>query len=130
MESMKSKAILAVPGLAALAVLFSAQTLSAAPGPDGATLFRQRCQSCHSVDPAKTTPLGPNLSGVVGRKAASTKFNYSPALKQSNVTWNRANLDRFLTGPGRMVPGTRMVVVVSDPTQRAAILDYLGRSGR
>ena len=104
--------------------------LAATPGPDGGALFRQRCQSCHSVTPGKTTPLAPNLAGVVGRKAAETAFNYSPALKASNLTWTRANLDRFLTAPMRMVPGTRMVISVPDPQQRAAILDFLGRAGR
>lgn len=107
------------------AALISAIAPAAAAGPDGAALFRQRCASCHSVDPAKKSPLGPNLSGIVGRKAAASQFNYSPALKNSNLTWNRANLDRFLSGPSRMVPGTRMVITVSDPAQRAAILNYL-----
>lgn len=97
--------------------------------PDGGALFRQRCASCHSVAPGQRTPLGPNLSGVVGRKAAATPFaTYSPALKNSNLTWTRANLDRFLAAPTRMVPGTRMVVMLSDAQQRAAVLDYLARA--
>lgn len=107
------------------AALVPALAPAAAAGPDGAALFRQRCASCHSVAPGKASPLGPNLSGVVGRKAAVAQFNYSPALKNANVTWTRANLDRYLSGPARMVPGTRMVITVSDPAQRAAILDYL-----
>ncbi len=96
--------------------------------PDGATLFRQRCASCHSVTPGKNTPLAPNLAGVVGRKAGAATFNYSAALKASNIVWNRANLDRYLAGPTRMVPGTRMVIAVPNPQQRAAILDYLART--
>jgi cytochrome c len=72
--------------------------------------------------------VGPNLAGVVGRKAASTAFNYSPALKASGLTWTRANLDRFLTGPARMVPGTRMSVVMSDAAQRAAVIQYLSQA--
>ena len=107
------------------AALLPAITPAVAAGPDGAALFRQRCASCHSVDPAKKSPMGPNLSGVVGRKAAASQFNYSQALKNSNLTWNRANLGRFLSGPARMVPGTRMLITVSDPAQRAAILNYL-----
>jgi cytochrome c len=66
----------------------------------------------------------------MGRKAAATAFNYSAALKNSKLVWDRANLDRFLASPPRMVPGTRMVVPVSDPEQRAAILDFLSRAGR
>ncbi len=91
----------------------------------GATLFAQRCQSCHTATAGQRAVLAPNLAGVVGRKAASTTFNYSPALKASNLTWTRANLDRFLTSPMRMVPGTRMVIAIPDAQQRAAVLDYL-----
>lgn len=98
---------------------------AAAPGPSGETLFRQRCQSCHSVTQGRNSPLGPSLIGVAGRKAAATPFNYSRALKASNLTWNRATLDRFLAAPTRTVPGTRMVIAVSDGAQRAALISYL-----
>jgi cytochrome c len=96
-----------------------------AAGPDGAALFRQRCASCHSVDPAKPALLAPHLKGVVGRKAASTQFRYSQPLKNANLIWTKANLDKYLTAPAKMVPGTRMVISISDPAQRKAVLDYL-----
>ncbi|MEJ5976901.1 c-type cytochrome [Novosphingobium sp. PS1R-30] len=110
-------------------IVVVASTLFAMPAvaadkPDGEAVFRQRCQSCHGT-PQRPSPLGPNLTGVVGRKAAATPFAYSPALKASGLTWNRATLDRFLTAPGRAVPGTRMVISLTDPAQRAAVLDYL-----
>ena len=108
-----------------LALLMLVATPSfAADKPDGTVLYRQRCASCHGA-PDRPSTLAPNLTGVVGRKAASTAFNYSAALKASGLTWNRANLDRFLTAPARMVPGTRMVIGVTDPAQRAALLDHL-----
>lgn len=80
------------------------------------------------MEAGKKSPLGPNLSAVVGRKAASTDFKYSPALKGSNLAWTPANLDRFLTAPTRMVPGTRMVMAIADQTQRKAVIDYLKQS--
>jgi cytochrome c len=116
--------------LAPAAVLLACATMLPAQNaahPDGSALFRQRCGSCHSVAPSQRAVLAPNLAGVVGRKAGSTSFTYSPALKNSNLTWTRANLDRFLTAPARMVPGTRMVVMISDAQQRAAVLDFLTR---
>lgn len=91
----------------------------------GAALFKARCQTCHSVDPAKRSPLGPNLAGLAGRKAASTDFNYSPALKKSGLTWDKATLDKFLTAPFKVVPGTRMVMAVPSDTQRADLVAYL-----
>jgi cytochrome c len=124
-------ATLIAPSLMGAALLSTASALPAAgPVPDGALLFQQRCAACHTVAPGGRAGLAPSLSGLVGRKAASTQFNYSPALKASKLTWTRANLDRYLTGPGQMVPGTRMVISISDPAQRAAILNFLARPSR
>ena len=124
---MMRKALLLGP----TALIATASALSAAvPAPDGAMLFQQRCAACHTVTPAGRAVLAPNLAGLLNRKAASTAFNYSAALKASNLTWTRPNLDHFLAGPGQMVPGTRMVISVSDPAQRAAILNFLARPAR
>ena len=123
---MNRKFLFLIPALTLLgmAAALPAQT---APRPDGATLFRQRCASCHNLTPGAKAVLAPSLVGVLNRKAASTAFNYSPALKASNLTWNRATLDRYIAAPGRTVPGTRMVISVSDAAQRAAILDFIAR---
>ena len=91
----------------------------------GARLFAQRCQTCHSVNPAQKATIGPNLAGLAGRKAAATSFAYSPALKKSTLTWDSATLDKFLAGPFRLVPGTRMVMSVPDSKQRADLVAYL-----
>lgn len=126
-DTMISKMVgtLALPAIVA-GVLASLQPAAAAPPqPNGETLFRQRCQACHSASADKRSPLGPNLSGVVGRKAGSTDFRYSPALKASGLTWNRQTLDRFLAAPTKAVPGTRMVVAVPDGAQRSALIGYL-----
>lgn len=96
----------------------------AAPAPaDGGTIFRQRCQMCHGATSPRT--LGPTLAGVVGRKAASTTFAYSPALKKSGLTWTPATLDKFLTAPTKLVPGTKMAVTMPDKAQRDALIKYL-----
>jgi cytochrome c len=105
-----------------------AAAVSAAPAPaSGEVLFNQRCKVCHSAQAGKPSPLGPNLAGVVGRKAGTATFAYSPALKAAGVVWTKPNLDKFLTAPTKMVPGTRMVMAVSDPAQRKALVDYLAK---
>jgi cytochrome c len=126
---MVRKIYLTVP-VAAFAAMVSTIPAASAPAIDGGALFRQRCGSCHNMTPGARALLAPSLVGVVGRKAASTTFNYSAALRASNLTWTRANLDRYLTAPGQMVPGTRMVIGVSDAAQRAAILNYLTKPTR
>ena len=115
---------------AAAIALFGAALIGsvalAQPAPSGETLFKQRCSICHSVDPATPSTLGPLLAGVVGRKAASTAFpGYSAALKKSGLTWTPAKLDTFLAGPSKLVPGTRMSVILSDAAQRTGIVRYL-----
>ena len=111
--------------IAALAPMASADA-----APDGGTLFKQRCQGCHAVAPGQPAYVAPNLAGVVGRKAAATNYPYSEALKASKLVWTKANLDKFLAGPQQMVPGTRMIIRVSDPAERAAIVDFLASTGR
>ncbi len=91
----------------------------------GGAIFAQRCQMCHGNTGSAASGIGPNLYGVVNRKAGATAFAYSPALKGSNLIWDRATLDRFLSGPGKLVPGTKMPVSISDPAERASIVTYL-----
>jgi len=90
----------------------------------GKAVFTQ-CTACHVYKPGQTGVAAPNLYGVVGRKAASTPFAYSAALKASKLTWDPVTLSTFLKAPGKLVPGTRMVVAVTNDTQRANLIAYL-----
>ena len=88
----------------------------------GAALFEDRCVMCHV---AAGGGQGPSLAGVFGRKAGSAPgFHYTPALKASGVTWSAPELDRFLAGPGKAMPGTAMAVTIRDPRQRADLIAY------
>eukprot|EP01030_Chromulinospumella_sphaerica_P022329 gene22329-22304_t len=40
-------------------------------------------------------------------------------------TWTTANLDAYLAKPAATVPGTKMLVGVANPEQRAAVIAYL-----
>jgi cytochrome c len=95
----------------------------------GLQTFRQRCQTCHSVEPGARSLLGPNLYGVFNRAAGTSEFRYSPALKQSGLTWTRKNLDKFIASPMKAVPGARMAVGLPSAEQRAAVIDYLSKTG-
>ncbi len=108
-----------VPATLLTAAAAQAQT------PAGDQIFKQRCQMCHSVKAGAPAGIAPNLAGVVGRKAGSTAFAYSPALKASKIVWTKAILDSYLAAPAKVVPGTRMVVAVSDAGQRGALINYL-----
>jgi cytochrome c len=113
----------------ALAAALAVSSAAFAQSDPGEAQFNQRCKVCHVVTPGGAAgPIAPNLRGVVGRKAASTAFKtYSPALKASNLVWSSANLDKFLAAPAKVVPGTRMVIAVSDAAQRKAIIAWLAK---
>jgi len=118
------KIVLAAALLSPIALPLS--TLRAAPGSaDGAAVFKQRCVMCHGNVAGKRSPLGPNLVGVVGRKAGTGDYIYSPAMKGSGIVWDQASIVKYLAGPIRMVPGSRMPTSVTDANQRAALAAYL-----
>ncbi len=109
---------------AVLAVLLAlAASPAFAQAGAGAETFEDRCAMCHVVGGGGQ---GPSLTGVVGRRAGSLPgFRYTPAMKGSGLTWTPANLDRFLTNPGAIVPGTAMPVRLNDAAQRTAVIHYL-----
>ena len=94
---------------------------------NGKTTFNTMCGICHSVQETGGPNQGPNLPGVVGRKAASVPDFplYSPALKDSKITWNKKTLDKFLVNPMAKVPGTLMPMQIDDAKTRADVIAYL-----
>ena len=89
----------------------------------GEAAFLQ-CKVCHQL---AQNGIGPQLHGVVGRKAGTIPdFNYSQANKKSGITWTPEKLFQFIERPQRVVPGTKMTFAgVSDAQKRADIIAYL-----
>jgi cytochrome c len=85
------------------------------------------CQSCHSLDKAAASKLGPPLYGVVERKIASVEgFAYSGALQEKSGNWTFEELDRFLANPKSFANGTKMTYAGErDAAKRAGIILYL-----
>ena len=93
----------------------------------GSGIFQSQCAMCHGVTPG-ANGIGPSLAGVYGKPAASVAagYEYSPALKGANLTWNDATLDNFLTAPQSAVPGTKMPYAgLPDAADRADVIAYL-----
>lgn len=85
------------------------------------------CPTCHSVTTSDALMVGPNLVGVVGRKAGTTKSLMGPSdnLKNYGVTWTTETLNEFLADPNAKAPGTAMIGILPDPQQRADVIAYL-----
>ena len=108
------------------AALLTATAAQAADANNGKVVFG-RCAVCHTVAKGGPNGLGPNLFGVVGRKAASLpNFMYSGALKASGITWTPDKLKAWISGPARLVPGTKMAFGgISNPQQVDDVVAYL-----
>lgn len=91
----------------------------------GKIVFLQ-CKTCH-VREEGVNRIGPSLAGVVGRAAGTVAgFNYSPANKNSGITWTPEKLFQYLENPQRVVPGTKMAFAgLSKPQDRADVIAYL-----
>jgi cytochrome c len=115
------------PVLLGAAIAFAATAAMAADAKQGQMMFRAECGVCHQGGPGDGEGgQGPSLNGVVGRKAGTLAgFPYTPALKTSGLVWTQENLDRFLTDPSKLVPGTAMPISVPDTKTRQDLIAYL-----
>ncbi len=119
--------IRAIALAALLAAAASASTSALASDPEaGHAVFKSQCSTCHSPVAGKNA-VGPSLFGVVGRKSGQVEgFHYSAANKSANLTWDEATLDKYLTSPKTVVPGTIMTYAgVKDDAKRADLIAYL-----
>ncbi len=108
------------PAPAASSAAAAATPVAAAPA-----AFNQ-CKVCHAVEKGKHG-IGPSLAGIYGTKAGDIPgFEFSSAMEESGLVWNEANLDRYLTDPRAVVPGTKMSFGgMKDAAKRKEVIDYL-----
>src|SRR5688500_9375438 len=99
-----------LPLAAALALGLAAPAV-AQDAAAGQRVFNQ-CRACHTVERGGRSAVGPNLHGVVGRKAAAVEgFRYSPDMRskaEGGLTWDETNLRAYLTNPKAVVPAGSM----------------------
>ena len=117
---------------ATLLAAFSGSALAAGDAAKGAEVFKSTCGICHQIGPGAKTLVGPELNGVVGRKAASTSYPmYSDVMKtlgNFGVVWTEENLDTWITNPKAMIPDSMMALAfpgVPDAGTRADIIAFL-----
>jgi cytochrome c len=102
--------ILPVASFAAL-LLGGVTQASAQDAAAGQRVYNQ-CRACHTIDQGGRNAVGPNLHGVVGRKAGAIEgFRYSASMKEKaegGLTWDEANLRAYLANPKAVVPAGSM----------------------
>ncbi|GAC1343585.1 MAG: c-type cytochrome [Acetobacteraceae bacterium] len=97
-----------------------------AAAPDGATLFKRQCGTCHTVSATEPARQGPHLAGVVGRPIGSVPgYKYTAGYSTAGANWDEERLDRYLTNPQAMFPGSSMLYKQANAGVRKSIIDYL-----
>ena len=123
---------LALGALLALAPIAGAKAQAGDPEA-GKRVFNQ-CSACHTTNEGGPNRVGPNLHGVVGRKAGSKEgFRYSAPMKQKGeegLVWTEESLTPYLRNPREVVPGTIMAYPgLRNEKQLSDLIAYLKQQG-
>ena len=96
----------------------------------GEVVFK-KCMTCHSVGEGAKNKIGPELNGLQGRKSGSVEgYNYSPANKNSGITWDEATFKEYIKDPKAKIPNTKMIFVgIKNEKEADDLWTYLGQFG-
>jgi cytochrome c len=109
-------------------VICSGHDASATGNAARGEVLYQGCQDCHSIE---KNDVGPMHRGVVGRTSGTVSgYDYSSALRNAKIVWTEENLDKWLTEPQQLVPGTKMFYDVANPQDRADLIAFLKERAR
>jgi cytochrome c len=113
-------------GMAALSIAPSYAQDAAA----GEKTFAQ-CRACHQIGPTAKNGVGPVLNGLIGRKAGTVEgYTYSPANKNSGITWDEATFREYIKDPKAKIPGTKMIFPgIKDDKRIDDLIAYLKQFG-
>jgi cytochrome c len=96
----------------------------------GERVFNQVCKACHTVDAGGASTTGPNLHGLIGRKAGTVKgYEYSAAMTKSGIVWDDQSLAEYLKDPKARVPDGKMVLAgIKQQMQLDDLIAYLKKA--
>ena len=112
----------------AAGLMIAAPAVASAQDAEAGKKVFTKCAPCHSIGPGATNKVGPNLSGVIGRKAGTEAgFNYSDAMKNAGWVWDADIFKEYVADPKKKVPGNKMLFPgVKDELEREDLAAYIG----
>jgi cytochrome c len=118
----------------ALGIVFAFAPIAGAKAQAGDPAAGQRvfnqCMACHTIQQGQPNRVGPNLHGVIGRRAGSIEgFRYSANMKQlgeGGHTWNEETLRPYLQNPKAVLPqGTMAFPGIRNEQQLSDVIAYV-----
>ena len=92
----------------AAALLMQPHFATAQDAAAGEKVFN-KCRACHQIGENAKNGVGPQLNGLIGRKAGTVEgFNYTEANKNSGLVWDEATFREYIKDPKAKIPGTKM----------------------
>jgi len=115
-------------------ILIAIPLIATSPGGDpvkGRQVYVQ-CQACHKLDSSGKSTVGPNLYGVLDRRAGELRgYPYSPAMAADKRKWTPAALEEYLSAPRKAIPGNRMPYGgLRNAEDRRNLIAYIGSVSR
>jgi len=94
---------------ATLAIVVAAPSFAQAQDLAAGESSFKKCLACHAIGPGAKNKVGPELNGLDGRKAGSVEgYSYSPANRDSGLTWDEATFKEYIRDPKAKIPKTKM----------------------
>jgi cytochrome c len=129
-EEGKKMRVCSVVRLAVLVLLGLAGAAAAQASVEHGESIFKRCKACHDIGEGAKIKVGPPLTDIIGRKAASVEgYPYSADLKalaSQGFVWDEKNIDKYLQDPRSIVGKGKMVFPgLKDEQDRKDVIAYL-----
>lgn len=114
---------------ALMAAAMAPGTTRAQDAAAGQRVYNQ-CRACHTADQGGRNGVGPNLWGILDRRAGAVDgFRYSANLRElgeGGLTWTEDRLRAYIANPKSVVPrGSMSYVGLRNEQQMNDLLAYL-----